>query len=591
MSLSLAEIKRAKVQTFRDVADGLEAMAEANRDMKRGVERLPIMGDAWKGLSGDAAHHELDGHNRYLEGHADAQTSAAGKIRAAADEFEGVQQLLKKIENDAANGKFSINYDTGEVTPPNGKYDKNELDYLTNTLRQIQAAGDRANTDLEAAVKAAKTLPDPSGAAAQALPAVLGSAIKPNGAAGALQNLAAPNPDGDPGATKAAAAGTDTQANYKEWYPKNAVPVGDKNVDPSKLGGVGSIPGVRDNVDKTPQPTATRPVGAVQPFDPNSPATKAGLNALRKDLESKGWTPQQIDSGLNRMLTPGKTVDEPSPWKSPDGKAPPRPGFGEGFGDGWNSFFDRVHNLTGQEGVDKFVDGWKDLGKGVGTEIFQRTVDPIGAGIGDVKDARDLINSPNPGYTVGHIAGEAAPGLATLPFGGEGMAVRAGLPAELLTEGGAPAAVLKDWNPTGGMPWKDFESQFGTPGEARIWPTENQGFPPGYVPHDANLPAGTIIDRFGSEFGRYLAPDGTPFADRALAPESVGGAYNRYMVTGEPLPPGWRIVEGPLQPFYGQTPQPGTVQYMIEAPDGVRPTVWELERLGIISKEGPPLGR
>lgn len=72
--------------------------------------------------------------------------------------------------------------------------------------------------------------------------------------------------------------------------------------------------------------------------------------------------------------------------------------------------FDRVHNLTGQEGVDKFVDGWKDLGKSVGTEIFQRTVDPVGAGIGDVKDAKDLINSPNPGYTFGHIAGEAAPG-------------------------------------------------------------------------------------------------------------------------------------------------------------------------------------
>lgn len=36
-----------------------------------------------------------------------------------------MQQLLKKIENDAAQGKFTINYDTGEVTPPSGKYDKN----------------------------------------------------------------------------------------------------------------------------------------------------------------------------------------------------------------------------------------------------------------------------------------------------------------------------------------------------------------------------------------------------------------------------------------------------------------------------------
>ncbi|WP_370653005.1 hypothetical protein [Mycobacterium sp. 20KCMC460] len=33
-----------------------------------------------------------------------------------------------------------------------------------------------------------------------------------------------------------------------------------------------------------------------------------------------------------------------------------------------------------------------------------------------------------------------------------------------------------------------------------------------------------IIDRSGSEWGRYLAPDGTPYADRA-PPESVGADY------------------------------------------------------------------
>jgi hypothetical protein len=132
-------------------------------------------------------------------------------------------------------------------------------------------------------------------------------------------------------------------------------------------------------------------------------------------------------------------------------------------------------------------------------------------------------------------------------------------------------------------------SHFGSP-ETRVWP-ENDGFPPGYVPQTAHLPEGTIIDRFGSEFGRYLAPDGTPFSHRALPPESVGGDYNRYMVTGESLPPGWRIVEGPVEPFYGQTPSPGTLQYMIEAPGGVNPTVQELVRLGILDEYGPRLGR
>ncbi|SHT52633.1 Alpha/beta hydrolase of uncharacterised function (DUF1023) [Mycobacteroides abscessus subsp. bolletii] len=256
MSLPLTDIKRAKVQSFRDVADALDGMAGANRDMKRGVERLPIMGDGWKGVSGDAAHHDLDAHGKYLDGHAQAQQSAAAKIRAAADEFEGVQQLLKKLENDAAQGKFTINYDTGEVTPPNGKYDKNELDYLTNTLRQISAAGGVANADLEAAVKAAQTLPDPSGAVAQGFPAMPGSAIKPGGLAAGLEHLAAPDPNADPGATKAAAAGTDTQANYKEWYPKTPGSSDKLTIDPSKAG---SLTGTVEALEKLP--------GAPKPAD------------------------------------------------------------------------------------------------------------------------------------------------------------------------------------------------------------------------------------------------------------------------------------------------------------------------------------
>ncbi|WP_428844445.1 TNT domain-containing protein [Mycolicibacter sinensis] len=80
------------------------------------------------------------------------------------------------------------------------------------------------------------------------------------------------------------------------------------------------------------------------------------------------------------------------------------------------------------------------------------------------------------------------------------------------------------------------------------------------------MPEGSIIDRFGPNRGRYLAPDGTPFSDRSLAPESVGGNYNRYIVTGKPLPSGWQIVEGPVEPFYGQTPSPGSIQYMIVGP-------------------------
>ncbi|BBB42799.1 endonuclease [Mycobacteroides abscessus] len=288
MSLPLADIKRAKVQSFRDVADALDGMAGANRDMKRGVERLPIMGDGWKGVSGDAAHHDLDAHGKYLDGHAQAQQSAAAKVRAAADEFEGVQQLLKKIENDAAQGKFTINYDTGEVTPPSGKYDKNELDYLTNTLRQVSAAGGVANADLEAAVKAAQTLPDPSGAVAQGLPAMPGSAIKPGGVVAGLEHLAAPDPNSDPGATKAAAAGADTQANYKEWYPKTPGP-GDKlTIDPSKAGSLTGTVGALEKLPGAPKPADGFGSGVARQFGQGVNSRVDGLIDEAKNLTGQG---------------------------------------------------------------------------------------------------------------------------------------------------------------------------------------------------------------------------------------------------------------------------------------------------------------
>lgn len=314
MSFSLADLKRAKVQSSRDIADALDIMAGANRDMKQGVERLPIAGDAWQGVSGDAAHHQTDVYGKYLGGHAESQHGAAGKIRRAADEFEGVQQLLKKIENDAASGKFTINLDTGEVTPPKGDYDKNELDYLTNTLKQIRAAGETANADLTAAIKAAKELPEPSGSAG-ALPMAPGSAVKPGGSLGALQNLAAANPDGDPGATKAAAAGSDTQANYKEWYPKTPE-TGDKlTIDPSKAGSFSGTVGALSKLPGTPKPPDGFGTGVARQFGQgvnqaidgmiDEAKSKVGLNGADKFKDAWIGTAKNLEHEVVRQLNPG----------------------------------------------------------------------------------------------------------------------------------------------------------------------------------------------------------------------------------------------------------------------------------------------
>ncbi|MGB3474147.1 MAG: TNT domain-containing protein [Mycobacterium sp.] len=351
-------------------------------------------------------------------------------------------------------------------------------------------------------------------------------------------------------------------------------PMPNREADASGDAAAGSLPWLLNR---------TRQGGGSVPQVPSNPKDVESFKVLaRQVLTNDGVPPGQIEARINAAVV---AAQQPlARYVAPAPQRGPTPGYGDGLGDRWRAMEQGVKNLLGQggPGAPGVLESWGGLAKGVGSAM----INPVGAGVAEVKDA---IEAPSLAYYLGEKTFDAGSAAVTLPFAGEGAMVRAGLPAEVLTPGGAPAAVLRDWHPTGGMAPAEFDARFGTPG-SRIWP-DNDGFPPGYVPPPAQLPEGTIIDRFGSPGGRYLAPDGTPFADRSLAPELVGGEYIRYIVTAEPLPPGWQIVEGPVEPFYGQIPSPGSTQYMIVGPDGVRPTVQELIDGGVLREDGPPLGR
>ncbi|TFK53910.1 hypothetical protein OE88DRAFT_1642580 [Heliocybe sulcata] len=71
------------------------------------------------------------------------------------------------------------------------------------------------------------------------------------------------------------------------------------------------------------------------------------------------------------------------------------------------------------------------------------------------------------------------------------------------------------------------------------------------------LPAGLLVDRFGAETGRYLAPFGTPFAQRALYPGALNTMnasfpynYHVYNVTKE-----FVVLGGPIAAWFGQPGQ------------------------------------
>ncbi|MUL41046.1 DUF4237 domain-containing protein [Streptomonospora sp. PA3] len=78
------------------------------------------------------------------------------------------------------------------------------------------------------------------------------------------------------------------------------------------------------------------------------------------------------------------------------------------------------------------------------------------------------------------------------------------------------------------------------------------------------VPAGAMVDRFGSPFGSFLAPAGTPFSERALPPDSLntwpGGPEHNYRC--------YRVAEsftarvGPIAPAFEQPG--GGLQILLE---------------------------
>lgn len=80
---------------------------------------------------------------------------------------------------------------------------------------------------------------------------------------------------------------------------------------------------------------------------------------------------------------------------------------------------------------------------------------------------------------------------------------------------------------------------------------------------------GEMLDRFGLDQGQFLSPAGTPYADRALPPDSVTLGYNEYMV----LKPFDMTAGRPCDGF-GQTPSSDALQYKLgTTPEGKRMTV------------------
>jgi hypothetical protein len=186
---------------------------------------------------------------------------------------------------------------------------------------------------------------------------------------------------------------------------------------------------------------------------------------------------------------------------------------------------------------------------------------------------RELIDSPTPSGTIDHPTPTP---LGDTPGGhGSHAPVPDGPPPPLPPD----SSLFDGYDPT--PPGPDFTNTDG----GLIYPDDSLPSKPYAVPgtvvDNTEIPQGTVIDRFGYPGGAWLSPDGVPFAERALPPDSASKPYYQYVVEDpSKLPPGWRIEQSQAAPWF-QQPGGGT-QYRIIAPDGVRASVQTLVDWGFL---------
>ena len=316
----------------------------------------------------------------------------------------------------------------------------------------------------------------------------------------------------------------------------------------------------------------------------------------RETMLRDGVPPEQIEKRLEAIVA---AAQKPLPAYKPPGREPmPKPSFADGFADGWFNTEESIKDLVGANGWKDLKDSWTELAKG----SWERVTHPIDS---LTEEVEHLTKYPE--HYAGEVAGETALTAPGAMFGGEaalaargaGAAIPDGLidmpshtgTVEHSTHLGGDSSTPSVVGHSGGNPphtptatplpadsplFHGYEPaplgpEFRNPDGSLIYPDSSVSSKPYAVPStvvaNAELPVGTALDRFGHPGGAWLSPDGTPFVERALPPDSATKPYHQYVVNDPTkLPPGYHIEQSKAAPWFDQPG--GGIQYRIIGPDG-----------------------
>jgi hypothetical protein len=169
---------------------------------------------------------------------------------------------------------------------------------------------------------------------------------------------------------------------------------------------------------------------------------------------------------------------------------------------------------------------------------------------------------------------------------------------EVLPDQGPVGRQLLGYRRTGSLPQQQFFDQYwdSTANWWRYPPADGYVIGPGGKPliFRATLADGQLIDRYGSEYGQYLAPIGSPYASRSIPPQSLvstPATYCNYRAYRVRKP--FTVDSGPIAPWFGQPGFGWQYQLRTEHVPGAPSPLnvkWLLENGYLERIIGPPQG-
>lgn len=434
------DVKRWDLGAIQQVFETANGRAATLQLLGENLQQVHNVLSGWQGEAGEAFRADLGKARRDIEADGQESRQVAAAVARAEGDVRACKRELDDIERAADAKGWKITSDW-RIDVGDSWIGRDTLEFATqqqllqDRLIALNVYAHSADHELATAVRFAvgevplDVVGQPAGAGAPQGPPNPATERKPR----TWQDMLLPAGPADVG-------------------PDGAPPKG----PPVPAGAGGKPPSLQDML----LPAGPAGIGPAAPRPRLKPPEVDSFKALaRQTMISDGVPPDQIEARLNDIV--GRTqqwLDNGMPnYVPPEPKAPPPPGFGEGFADRWFATEQGIKNLIGQggPGAPGVLQSWEQMLKGT-VETVQN---PVGAAIGEVKNALD---SPSPAYYLGAKASDAATTLPTMLFGGEGaMALRAGELADIgpgvLDTGPAvsPHAPIGLDHPFGYHPWAE----------------------------------------------------------------------------------------------------------------------------------------